>query len=273
MTVRPLRKKNKNQSYFSHEFIITNHGDIVSFVAMIIVMGLLYKGTHAVSSVFLFIQHNVTDEDNPQRAPVYSYGRSDFCVVFFYTLICIVAHAVLQEYVFDRFAKKLNLTKVRVCKFNESAHLTCFYAMSIFWGVYNIINESLIPSLSSLWEGYPHTLMPFWTKLFLIIQICYWLHDFPELYFQSVKKELLPPRILHASIFLISVSFAYIGGLSKLCIALLIIHYSTDIFLHAARALHLADYTKLASLGFTIWNILFLPIRMACIILPFLVLQ
>ncbi|KAA0190827.1 Translocation-associated membrane protein 1 [Fasciolopsis buskii] len=75
MTVRPVRKKSKNPSYFSHEFIISNHGDIVSFFAMIIVMGLLYKvslcspyviasqGTHSLSSTFLFIQHNVTDED------------------------------------------------------------------------------------------------------------------------------------------------------------------------------------------------------------------
>lgn len=74
MTVRPVRKKSKNPSYFSHEFIISNHGDIVSFFAMIIVMGLLYKvslcspyviasqGTHSLSSTFLFIQHNVTDE-------------------------------------------------------------------------------------------------------------------------------------------------------------------------------------------------------------------
>ncbi|VDP89660.1 unnamed protein product, partial [Echinostoma caproni] len=119
MTVRPVRKKSKNPSYFSHEFIISNHGDIVSFFAMII-------GTHSFSSTFLFIQHNVTDEDHPERPPLYSPGKSDLCVIFFYTLICIVAHAVLQEYVFDRFARKLNLTKARVCKFNESAHLTCF---------------------------------------------------------------------------------------------------------------------------------------------------
>ncbi|GAA52512.1 translocating chain-associated membrane protein 1 [Clonorchis sinensis] len=190
MTLRTARKKSKNPPYFSHEFVITNHGDIVSFVAMIIVIGLLYKGTHSLSSNFVFIQHNVTDEERPGAAPLYSPGRYDMCLVFFYSLICIVTHAVLQEYVFDRFEKKLNLTKIRLGKFNESAHLTCFYTLSVIWGIYNVVNENLIPSLSSLWEGYPHSLLPFWTKMFLLIQICYWIHDFPELYFQRVKKVM-----------------------------------------------------------------------------------
>ncbi|KAG5453568.1 Translocating chain-associated membrane protein 1 [Clonorchis sinensis] len=273
MTLRTARKKSKNPPYFSHEFVITNHGDIVSFVAMIIVIGLLYKGTHSLSSNFVFIQHNVTDEERPGAAPLYSPGRYDMCLVFFYSLICIVTHAVLQEYVFDRFEKKLNLTKIRLGKFNESAHLTCFYTLSVIWGIYNVVNENLIPSLSSLWEGYPHSLLPFWTKMFLLIQICYWIHDFPELYFQRVKKELIPARILHATMFIIGIGFAYVGGLSKLCIALLIIHYATDVFLHSARALHLADYPRIASVGFMIWNIMFIPVRMACIILPFLVLH
>ncbi|KER26981.1 hypothetical protein T265_05888 [Opisthorchis viverrini] len=196
--------------------------------------------------------------EHPGAAPLYSPGRYDVCLVFFYSLICIVTHAVLQEYVFDRFEKKLNLTKIRLGKFNESAHLTCFYTLSVIWGIYNVINENLIPSLSSLWEGYPHSLLPFWTKMFLLIQICYWIHDFPELYFQRVKKELIPARILHATMFIIGIGFAYVGGLSKLCIALLIVHYATDVFLHSARALHLADYPRIASVGSTAMIFLFI---------------
>ncbi|THD21762.1 Translocation-associated membrane protein 1 [Fasciola hepatica] len=42
-----------------------------------------------------------TPPDHPERPPLYSPGKSDLCVIFFYTLIFIVAHAVLQEYVFD----------------------------------------------------------------------------------------------------------------------------------------------------------------------------
>ncbi|OON14828.1 Longevity-assurance protein [Opisthorchis viverrini] len=259
MTLRTARKKSKNPPYFSHEFVITNHGDIISFVAMIIVIGLLYK-------------HNVTDEgliraEHPGAAPLYSPGRYDVCLVFFYSLICIVTHAVLQEYVFDRFEKKLNLTKIRLGKFNESAHLTCFYTLSVIWGIYNVINENLIPSLSSLWEGYPHSLLPFWTKMFLLIQICYWIHDFPELYFQRVKKVMTRLfgvlRMLgtHSSPYSTCnhvYNWYWLRIRRGLCIALLIVHYATDVFLHSARALHLADYPRIASVGSTAMIFLFI---------------
>nr|AAW25287.1 SJCHGC06568 protein [Schistosoma japonicum] len=271
MNTRIGRKKSKNPPYFSHEFVITNHGDIVSILAMIIIVGLLHKGTHVLSSSFIFIQYNNTDE-HQENALLYSPGVKDLCVIFFYTLICIVCHAVLQEYIFDRVVRKLSLTKVRLAKFNESAHLACFYALSTAWAIYSIVNENFIGSLSSLWDDYPQRWVPFWIKLFFITQICYWLHDYPELYFQRVKNELIPARILHATIYLLGISFAYFGGLTKLCMVVLILHYGTDFFLHVSRALHLAEY-KFASIGFTLWNLTFIPVRMACIILGFLTLH
>nr|CAX74504.1 Translocation-associated membrane protein 1 [Schistosoma japonicum] len=271
MNTRIGRKKSKNPPYFSHEFVITNHGDIVSILAMIIIVGLLHKGTHVLSSSFIFIQYNNTDE-HQENALLYSPGVKDLCVIFFYTLICIVCHAVLQEYIFDRVVRKLSLTKVRLAKFNESAHLACFYALSTAWAIYSIVNENFIGSLSSLWDDYPQRWVPFWIKLFFITQICYWLHDYPELYFQRVKNELIPARLLHATIYLLGISFAYFGGLTKLCMVVLILHYGTDFFLHVSRALHLAEY-KFASIGFTLWNLTFIPVRMACIILGFLTLH
>lgn len=42
--VKPVRKSsNKNPPIFSHEFIIQNHADIVSCVAMVIVVGLMVQ--------------------------------------------------------------------------------------------------------------------------------------------------------------------------------------------------------------------------------------
>ena len=43
-------------------------------------------------------------------------------------------------------------------------------------------------SVASLWEGYPHASMSFLFKFFFIIQLSYWLHIFPELYFQKVSS-------------------------------------------------------------------------------------
>lgn len=44
MVVKPTRKSsNKNPPILSHEFVIQNHADIVSCVAMLFVVGLMFQ--------------------------------------------------------------------------------------------------------------------------------------------------------------------------------------------------------------------------------------
>lgn len=121
--VKPVRKTtNKNPPVLSHEFIIQNHADIVSCVAMVFVVGLmvqvsprhcyylhksvqyveilfLLQATTPIASIFIALQHNVT-EPSPQGI-FYSPGVKDWASIFFYCLICIIIHAVIQEYVLD----------------------------------------------------------------------------------------------------------------------------------------------------------------------------
>jgi len=43
-----------------------------------------------------------TEQPRPEASSVtYMPGRRDMFTVFFYTLICIVVHAVIQEYILD----------------------------------------------------------------------------------------------------------------------------------------------------------------------------
>jgi translocating chain-associated membrane protein 1 len=97
--VKPVRKNsNKNPPILSHEFIIQNHADIVSCVAMVFVVGLMVQATSPLASVFIALQHNVTEAG---EIPLYSPGIKDWAAVFFYSLICIVIHAIIQEYALD----------------------------------------------------------------------------------------------------------------------------------------------------------------------------
>lgn len=44
MAIKPIRnQKNKNPPFFSHEFVIQNHADIISCVAMVFVVGLMLQ--------------------------------------------------------------------------------------------------------------------------------------------------------------------------------------------------------------------------------------
>ena len=46
-------KTNKNPPIFSHEFVIQNHADIVSCVAMVFVIGLMFQVKFVKSAPFL----------------------------------------------------------------------------------------------------------------------------------------------------------------------------------------------------------------------------
>lgn len=67
----------------------------------------------------------------------------------------------------------------------------------------------MLLNIISLWKEYPIPLS-FSSKLFFIGQLAYWLHCYPELYFQRVKKEDIPPRIIQATIGFLSILAAYI---------------------------------------------------------------
>jgi translocating chain-associated membrane protein 1 len=204
--VKPVRKNsNKNPPILSHEFIIQNHADIVSCVAMVFVVGLMVQATSPLASVFIALQHNVTEAG---EIPLYSPGIKDWAAVFFYSLICIVIHAIIQEYALDKISKKLHLSKSKLAVFSTSGQLTVFYLISTFWGVDIVLKEHYLPEIARLWSDYPAP-MPFLLKLYIIIQLAYSLHELPELYFQRVKREEYSSKALQSVATLILVAIPY----------------------------------------------------------------
>ncbi|XP_021344622.1 translocating chain-associated membrane protein 1-like, partial [Mizuhopecten yessoensis] len=118
-------RSTKNPPIFSHEFFIQNHADIVSCIAMVFVVGLMFQATAPVATLFVALQHNVTRNgtDSADDVGLYTYGRKDIFSTMFYLLICVVVHAVIQEYVLDKLNRKMHLSKVKHSKFNESGQL------------------------------------------------------------------------------------------------------------------------------------------------------
>ena len=112
----------------------------------------------------------------------------DVAATSFYLLIAIVMHQIIQEYLLDKVNRKLHLSKIKHTKFNESGQLLSFYLVSILWAGDILLRENLF-SIRMLWEGYPHIHMNFMFKFFFIVQIAYWLHTYPELYFQKVQSR------------------------------------------------------------------------------------
>ncbi|XP_043667809.1 translocating chain-associated membrane protein 1 [Vespula pensylvanica] len=273
VAIKGRKNSNKNPPIFSHEFIIQNHADIVSCVAMVFIIGLMIQVTSPWAYTFIVIHHNIStattdDLTLPQK---YTTGWKDACAVFFYFLITIIVHAVFQEYIFDKISKRLHLSKVKLAKFNESSQLIVFYLLSFIWGIDIIIRDNLLLNITSLWVDYP-ALLSFSLKLFFIGQFSYWLHCYPELYFQRVKKEDIAQRIIYTTIGLFFTFTAYFLNFQQVSIILFILHYTGDILLHTARINHFINQKEnITRILFLIANSVYVFVRIASIMLTILV--
>ncbi|XP_065333764.1 translocating chain-associated membrane protein 1 [Cloeon dipterum] len=266
-----LKKKTstKNPPILSHEFVIQNHGDIVSCVAMLFVVGLMVQVTSPLAYMFIALHHNVTStvQDSEYGVPIdvlrYTYGVRDACAVFFYFLICIVMHAIVQEYILDKFSKKLHLSKSKQNKFNESGQLLVFYVISFLWAGDIMVRENLLTNLSSLWLNYPHNTMAFTLKFFYIIQIAYWFHSYPELYFQKVKREDISSKLLYPTLHLVFIVGAYLLNFNRVGVVLLSLQYLAEAAFHTARLIYFSDKSESGRKGgYTIANIAFVVSRL-----------
>uniref|UniRef100_A0A6M2DJK6 Translocating chain-associated membrane protein n=1 Tax=Xenopsylla cheopis TaxID=163159 RepID=A0A6M2DJK6_XENCH len=278
MVMKPGSRKssNKNPPILSHEFIIQNHADIVSCVAMLFVVGLMVQATAPIASLFIALHHNISGNeptrDTPRGSPFqYEAGWKDACAVFFYSLICIVMHAILQEYCLDKISKRLHLSKSKLSKFNESGQLVVFYLTSVVWGADAILREGFLGNISALWEGFPNHPMGFLMKLFFIVQLSYWIHVLPELYFQKIKKEEWSARIQQALCGLTFVGAAYFFNLQRVALCLLVLHYFSEFVFHTIRLVEILDKDeKVTSACSFITRLTFVVVHVATITLSVL---
>ncbi|XP_058831953.1 translocating chain-associated membrane protein 1 [Topomyia yanbarensis] len=280
MAIKPgmgRKSSNKNPPFLSHEFVIQNHADIVSCFAMIFVVGLMLQATNSLASIFIALHHNVTGVDpsheNPQGEPYfYTSGWKDGCAVFFYTLICIIMHAILQEYVLDKISKKLHLSKFKLSRFNESGQLVVFYGMSFLWGFDVIVREQYIGNVAKLWEGFPDHPMVFLHKLFFIIQMAYYWHMLPELYFQKVKKDEQKAKVQHALGGFFLIATAYFLGFHRIALVLLTLHYFCEFISHTFQLINIFDKDEKFVRLRLVHNVIFILTRFATMVLTFLTL-
>lgn len=202
----------------------------------------------------------------------YTYGINDLFCVFFYCLVCIVAHGVVQQYLLDRTARKLHLSKIKHSKFNESGQLLTFYIASLAMALDLLRRDRAIRSSFSETIGGTQVDMTYGVKLFFIVQIAYWLHCFPEFYLQRVRKEEVSQRTYYITFYLASFLAAYLFNITRLTLVLVVLHYAAEAAFHMARVLYFRQSQDLYPLAFRIWNILFVAARLISITLTVLVL-
>ncbi|NWW95260.1 TR1L1 protein, partial [Rhynochetos jubatus] len=208
-------------------------------------------------------------DDNSEQFHFYDYGPKDIATIFFYMLVAINLHAVIQEYILDKINRCLHLSKPKHSKFNESGQLVFFYLFSFAWGASILNTEEFMMIATSLWRDYPRSRMLFQVKFFYVCQIAYWFHAVLELYFQKVQKEDIPRQLCYICLYIAHISGAYILNLHQLGLILMVPHYLVELIFHVSRLVYLIDENN--QKGFTIWALLFVMVRLLTLTLSVLV--
>uniref|UniRef100_A0A8C5HQI5 TLC domain-containing protein n=1 Tax=Gouania willdenowi TaxID=441366 RepID=A0A8C5HQI5_GOUWI len=209
-----------------------------------------------IKHVSLFF-HGAYFVEGSEEVPVnlFHHGFKDLATIFFYMLVAIIMHAIIQEYVLDKINRKQHFSKTKHSKFNESGQLSAFYLFSSAWGASILLSENFLTNPVSLWEEYPHTLMQFQLKFYYICQLGYWLHAIPELYFQKTKKEDISRQLVYILLYLVHIAGAYILNLNRLGLVLLVLHYFVELLFHVSRLIYFSNENR--QTGFTVWAVLF----------------
>jgi len=272
MVVRGPKSKGKSPPFFSQEFIIQNHGDIVSCACMFIMLGLMFQTTQPAAQVFIAAQYNITTEVEGGIDQInYSFGWKDVCTIIFYTLCWIVAHAIVQEYILDKFNKRLHMSKTKHSKFNDSGNMLPFYILSIGVAVDQVQKLELMSNFSKLWEDYPVQQMSFMVKFYFILQIGYWLHCFPELYFMKTRTEELKDKIITYLLYLVFIIGCYACSGTHIGLILLAIHYVPEAVFNLARIIHCCGKTEIYQHAFLLWAVTYVLARIATISITILI--
>ncbi|XP_069315282.1 translocating chain-associated membrane protein 1-like 1 [Eulemur rufifrons] len=262
-----LRKKGgRNPPLLSQEFILQNHADIVSCVGMFLVLGLMFEGTAEASIVFLTLQHGVAvpaaeEPGGGGSRALYRYGAKDLATIFFYTLVAIILHATIQEYVLDRINRRMQLARAKQSKFNASGQFGVFYLVSCVWGAAVLVSEDGLAEPALLWRARPPSMMTFQMKFFYIAQLAYWFHAFPELYFQKTRKQDVPDQLVYIGLHLFHITGAYLLYLNHLGLLLLVLHYFVELLSHVCGLFYFGDdsYQR----GLSLWAVVSILGRLA----------
>ncbi|EFP04906.1 hypothetical protein CRE_30007 [Caenorhabditis remanei] len=241
----------------SHEFVIQNHGDIMSCIIMVFIVGLMFPFTNSISSVFIAPQYNGTyvveaAGEGGQDREVYGEGT-------------ILFENFLPVYFFQT-----HLSKVSTFKFGESFHQLFFVAYSLGHALF-LISEQLenFIDIKRIWLGYPaeHRVMTASYKIFFLLQLAYWVHQFPEFYFQKLKREEIRQKTVQALVHIIFISAAYFLNFTRVGLVLIVLEYFTQLVFHIARLAHFLGRKTFSAPAFQTYNIIFILARFCSVIL------
>ncbi|KAL5249645.1 hypothetical protein ACHWQZ_G018490 [Mnemiopsis leidyi] len=260
---RPGQKTEKDPPIFSQEYLLQNQADLISSLCLVIMSGLLFKATRALSAKFCMVQHNTTNLTDPDEKAMYAVGRADICMSLFYSLLFIAIHAVENEYFWEKIGRRLHLSKTRMSEFMDQGSTMPFHIAIVAGAIYVFVQEDMVYNLTSIWEHTPADSMPMLIKFYWILIIAFVLHQYPEMYFMRVKNEDMPDKIIGYTAYLIPILGAYLTGLVYPATIILVIHCGTEVLKALSDVVGCSGNEDMAQPLYRIWSVAFILARNA----------
>lgn len=257
------QKTEKDPPIFSQEYLLQNQADLISSLCLIIMSGLLFKATRALSAKFCMVQHNTTNLTDPEEKPMYAVGRADICMTLFYSLMCIAVHAVENEYVWEKIGRRLHLSKTRMSEFMEQGSTMPFHLAIVGGAGYVFIQEGLLYDMTQLWDYTPTDSMPMLLKFYWILVLAFVVHQYPEMYFMRVKNEEMPDKIIGYTAYLIPILGAYLTGLVYPATIILVIHCIAEFLKALSDVVESSGKEEFAQPLYRVWSVAFVVARNA----------
>jgi translocating chain-associated membrane protein 1 len=115
--------------------------------------------------------------------------------------------------------------------------------------------------------------MTFSLKFFMLQQMAFWLHCYPELLLmKQYKTDRVYTKIVLYTSSLLIILGAYVIKLQRLAIILLTLHYLVETLFHFSRLVKYHGRDNLALKGYKLWKIFFLSVRILTVIISVLTL-
>ncbi|KAI1710874.1 translocating chain-associated membrane protein 1-like 1 [Ditylenchus destructor] len=151
-----------------------------------------------------------------------------------------------KEYFIDKMSRRLHLSKTRQTKSNESGQLRrIFTSPPSPLTAYIADGKAIKQKLTFVSSSYfliiyrlPKVKFQKLTSTRVSLLISYWIHQFPEFYFQKLKRDEIRSRTVYSILFFGFTALAYFANFNRLALALLFLKYVSQSVFHLSRMLY-----------------------------------
>lgn len=209
----------KSPAFYKNIFM-QYHADCFAVICAILIVAYMYNFSAPLAAPFVVINHNTTATDPVE----YGTGVQDITFLAFVTALAFVIHDCLRELLWVHIFKRFNLQKNDQARLHVVASYLAYALTAIPLAINCLTDAGVLADLSKVYAGFPHTMLAS-TKIFLLINIGYYLHLIPlPMFVKDLKaRDGSKDHFMADAINIAVYTAAYVFGYSRLSVVMILL--------------------------------------------------